>query len=96
MGNDSNFSGTKIALLNRGAVVAYLRDDKPGIPFRGLWDLPGGGREGDEDPVTCALREVEEPRPPVCERRRRPLRRRVERLRPCAGAVSSSSGHSGG
>jgi 8-oxo-dGTP diphosphatase len=60
VGDDSNFSGTKIALLNRGAVVAYLRDDKPGIPFRGLWDLPGGGREGDEDPVTCALREVEE------------------------------------
>ena len=26
----------------------------------GQWDLPGGGREGDESPIDCALREVEE------------------------------------
>jgi 8-oxo-dGTP diphosphatase len=54
------FHGTKIALLSPGAVVAYQRDAKEGIPWPGLWDLPGGGREGDESPVDCALREVEE------------------------------------
>jgi 8-oxo-dGTP diphosphatase len=58
--NGQPFSGTKIALLCSRAVVAYLRDDKVGIPFPGQWDLPGGGREGDESPVQCAIREVEE------------------------------------
>ena len=54
------FGGAKIALLCGSRIVACLRDDKAGIPFPGLWDLPGGGREGDESPVACALREVEE------------------------------------
>ncbi|HEX8380922.1 MAG TPA: NUDIX hydrolase [Allosphingosinicella sp.] len=54
------FNGTKIALLCGSRIVAYRRDDKLGIPFPGLWDLPGGGREGFEGPVACALREVEE------------------------------------
>jgi len=54
------FSGSKVALLCGGQTVVYLRDDKPTIPFPAMWDLPGGGREGDEDPVTCGLREVEE------------------------------------
>ncbi len=60
MWNGNAFTGTKIALICGGQVVAYLRDDKDGIPFPGLWDLPGGGREGEEDPVACVLREVEE------------------------------------
>lgn len=60
MWDGTNFSGTKIALLQGELVVTYLRDDKPEIPFPGMWDLPGGGREGDEDPVACALREVQE------------------------------------
>ncbi|MFN7163224.1 MAG: NUDIX hydrolase [Hyphomonas sp.] len=54
------FSGTKIALICEASLVTYLRDDKAGIPFPGLWDLPGGGRERGEDPIACALREVEE------------------------------------
>lgn len=52
------FSGAKIALLCDGDVLIYLRDDKPTIPWPGLWDLPGGGREGDETPEQCALRET--------------------------------------
>jgi 8-oxo-dGTP diphosphatase len=60
MWNGRPFSGTKIALLFGHSIVAYLRDDKPDIPFPGRWDLPGGGREGDESPVACGLREVEE------------------------------------
>lgn len=54
------FSGAKIALFCAGKILVYRRDDKPGIPFPGLWDLPGGGREGDEPPEICVLREVEE------------------------------------
>ena len=60
MWDGTAFSGTKIALLHGSEVVAYLRDDKAGIPWPGMWDLPGGGREADETPVACALREVEE------------------------------------
>ncbi|MEP0393417.1 MAG: NUDIX hydrolase [Erythrobacter sp.] len=41
-------------------LIAYQRDDKPGIPFPNQWDLPGGGRENGETPARCALREVEE------------------------------------
>lgn len=54
------FSGAKIALVCGGRLVAYRRDDKPSIPWPGLWDLPGGGREGAETPAACALREVQE------------------------------------
>jgi 8-oxo-dGTP diphosphatase len=54
------FSGAKIALVCDTRIVAYRRDDKPSIPWPGLWDLPGGGREGAETPAECALREVEE------------------------------------
>ena len=54
------FSGAKIALLCEGQVLVYRRDDKPGIPFPGCWDLPGGGREGSETALECALRELHE------------------------------------
>lgn len=56
----SPFSGAKIALLCDGQLLTYQRDDKPGIPWPGLWDLPGGGREDDETPLACALRETRE------------------------------------
>lgn len=39
-------------------VLTYLRDDKPGLPWPAMWDLPGGGREGDESPEACLLREL--------------------------------------
>ncbi|WP_193367866.1 NUDIX hydrolase [Pelagibius marinus] len=54
------FMGAKIALVCGADLVAYKRDDIPAIPWPGLWDLPGGGREGAETPADCALREVEE------------------------------------
>ncbi|MEM9738999.1 MAG: NUDIX hydrolase [Pseudomonadota bacterium] len=54
------FSGSKIALICAGEILVYLRDDISSIPFPGHWDLPGGGREGDESPETCALRELDE------------------------------------
>ncbi|MBL4930149.1 NUDIX hydrolase [Fuscibacter oryzae] len=54
------FAGAKVALLCQGRILTYLRDDRPGLPWAGLWDLPGGGREGGESPVDCLLREVRE------------------------------------
>jgi 8-oxo-dGTP diphosphatase len=57
---NNSFSGAKIVLHSDGQLVAYLRDEKPDIPFPGRWDLPGGGRESDETPAQCAMREVEE------------------------------------
>ncbi len=54
------FSGAKIALVCGPRLVTYRRDVKPSIPWPGLWDLPGGGREGNETPAECALREAQE------------------------------------
>ena len=54
------FAGAKLAILTEGAVISILRDDRPDIPYPNHWDLPGGGREGDESPVDCVLRETRE------------------------------------
>ncbi|HGK8820973.1 TPA: NUDIX hydrolase [Pseudomonas aeruginosa] len=54
------FSGAKLALFYGDHLVVYKRDEKPGIPFPGYRDFPGGGREGLETPAECALRELEE------------------------------------
>lgn len=55
-----DFTGCKIALLCDGQVLTILRDDKPTIPWPNTWDLPGGGREGNETPFECVAREVYE------------------------------------
>jgi 8-oxo-dGTP diphosphatase len=52
------FTGAKAALFCDGLVLTYLRDQKPGLRWPGLWDLPGGGREGLESPEDCLLREL--------------------------------------
>ena len=54
------FTGCKIALLYDGQILTILRDDKPTIPWPDMWELPGGGREGDETPFECVAREVYE------------------------------------
>lgn len=41
-----DFTGAKAALFCRASVLVCLRDEKPGLRWPGLWDLPGGGREG--------------------------------------------------
>ncbi len=58
MNLNKEFSGAKIALLCGDQVLVYLRDDKPSIPFPNKWDLAGGGREGDETPEQCVMRET--------------------------------------
>ena len=54
------FHGVKVALLHDDQVLIYLRDSTPGLRFAGLWDLPGGGREGNESPEETAVREIQE------------------------------------
>ena len=55
-----DFTGSKIALICGDKVLTILRDDKDDIPCPNMWELPGGGREGDESPFECAAREVYE------------------------------------
>lgn len=54
------FTGCKIALFCGDKILTILRDDKPTIPWPNLWELPGGGREGNETPFECVAREVYE------------------------------------
>lgn len=56
----TDFTGAKAALFTGALVLVYLRDEKPGLRWPGLWDLPGGGRENGESPEDCLLRELEE------------------------------------
>lgn len=58
--DDTDFHGAKLALFVGSNLVTILRDDKPDIPWPAHWDLPGGGREGDETGPQCALRETRE------------------------------------
>ncbi len=43
-----------------GEFLLYLRDNKPGIPFPGYWDLIGGHVEEGETPEEALVREVKE------------------------------------
>lgn len=54
----SDFTGCKIALFFGTKLLTILRDDIPTIPYPNMWELPGGGREGDESPFECVAREV--------------------------------------
>lgn len=54
------FMGAKLALFLGPRLLVLRRDDRPGLLWPGYWDLPGGGREGEEGPLDCALRETRE------------------------------------
>jgi len=56
----AEFIGTKAAILIGGRLLVTLRDDRPDIPCPNMWDLPGGGREGEETPEACMIRETRE------------------------------------
>ena len=56
----TDFQGCKIALFCGDKLLVILRDDKENIPWPNMWELSGGGREGDESPFECAAREVYE------------------------------------
>jgi 8-oxo-dGTP diphosphatase len=55
-----DFVGAKAAFFWGPSVLTCLRDDTPGLSWAGHWDLPGGGREGEESPEACLLRELAE------------------------------------
>ncbi len=56
-----DFHGCKVALFDdQRRILVFLRDDKPNIESPNMWDLPGGGREGNESPECCVLRELHE------------------------------------
>ena len=57
---EQNFVGAKVALFVGERLLITLRDDDPTIPYPGLWDFPGGGREDGETPEQTVLREVRE------------------------------------
>lgn len=45
---------------DKGELLLYLRDNKPGIPFPGHWDLIGGHVEEGETPEQALVREARE------------------------------------
>lgn len=54
------FNGAKAAFFCGSRILTCLRDDRPGLRWPGHWDLPGGGREGEETAEDCLLRELHE------------------------------------
>lgn len=45
---------------DKGEILLYLRDNKPGIPYPNHWDLIGGHVEEGETPEEALIREVKE------------------------------------
>ncbi|MCA0921497.1 NUDIX hydrolase [Pseudooceanicola nanhaiensis] len=58
MESDTGFVGAKLALFLGEELLVIRRDDRDDIPWPDFLDFPGGGREGDEGPEACALRET--------------------------------------
>jgi len=68
------YQGCTMLFLNpRAEVLMLLRDDKPGIPYPNMWDLPGGHLEKGERPREGICREMQEELPGVDLGNFRPL-----------------------
>lgn len=53
--------GTSIIFYNeKNCLLLFLRDDKPGLPYANMWDIPGGHVENGETPDECIVREMKE------------------------------------
>ena len=53
--------GSSIIFINDNEeILLFLRDDKLGLPYRNMWDVPGGHVEPDETPKECIVREMKE------------------------------------
>lgn len=57
---EHDFAGAKVALFVGQRLLITLRDDLPDLPYPGLWDFAGGGREPGETAEQTVLREVQE------------------------------------
>ncbi|MGL0949207.1 NUDIX hydrolase, partial [Vibrio vulnificus] len=55
-----HFKGCKLVVHCNEQIITYKRDNISSISYPNCWDLPGGGREGNETPEDCALRELKE------------------------------------
>jgi len=54
-------SGTSLIFVNdHNQVLLFLRDDKPDLPYRNMWDVLGGHVDPDETPEECIIREMKE------------------------------------
>jgi len=54
-------SGSSIIFVNdKEEILLFLRDDKPGLPYSNMWDVPGGHVEENETPKECIVREMKE------------------------------------
>ncbi len=54
-------SGSSIIYINDNEeILLFLRDDKLDLPYRNMWDVPGGHVESDETPKECIVREMKE------------------------------------
>ncbi|MCF7793838.1 MAG: NUDIX domain-containing protein [Candidatus Cloacimonetes bacterium] len=53
--------GSSIIFVNpQNQILLFLRDDKPGLPYRNMWDVPGGHLESEETPKQTIAREMKE------------------------------------
>ena len=53
--------GASIIFINdKQHILLFLRDDKRGIPYPNMWDVPGGHVEENETPKECIIREMKE------------------------------------
>ena len=53
--------GSSIIFVNdKEGILFFLRDDKPHLPYRNMWDVPGGHVEENETPKECIVREMKE------------------------------------
>ncbi len=54
-------SGASIIFVNeQKQILLFLRDDKPCLPYRNMWDVPGEHVEDNETPKECIVREMKE------------------------------------
>ncbi|NQT65869.1 MAG: NUDIX domain-containing protein [FCB group bacterium] len=55
---DKHFGSSIIFVNDQNQILLFLRDDKAGLPYRNMWDVPGGHVEPDETPEQCIIREM--------------------------------------
>jgi len=53
--------GSSIIFVNpQNQILLFLRDDKPDLAYKNMWDVLGGHVESNETPQDCIIREMKE------------------------------------